>query len=76
VLYGLVVSYQDIIDAIDAAILEWAGKPVQVASPAGGTITYRSLTELTAARREYSRLAAQSAGTGGPVFGKITAGGK
>lgn len=43
----------EIIAAIDTAILAWCGKPVTI-SQNGLQVTYRSLTELTAARTYYS----------------------
>ena len=74
--YGLVMSYQTIIDAIDAAVEKWAGRAVSITGPNGGVIMYRSLDELTRARKTYENLLNRDAGTGGPRLGKITAGGR
>ena len=54
-------TYQTIIDAIDAAITAWVGDPVSMTF-AGGTVTYRSLTELIEARRHYASLLRTSGG--------------
>jgi len=48
-------TYQAIIDAIDAAILAWAGKPLTL-SQAGHSVTYRTLAELQKARAFYDNL--------------------
>lgn len=46
---------QTIIDAIDAAMATWAGKPVSVTIN-GHTTTYRTFDDLTRARDYYQRL--------------------
>jgi hypothetical protein len=46
---------QTIIDAIDSAIAQWAGKPVSL-SINGTATTYRSLVELVDARKYYVSL--------------------
>lgn len=51
---------QEVIDAIDAAILGWVGEPVSVTFK-GRTITYRSLDELLRARTHFSQLLAATA---------------
>ena len=49
-------DYNTIIDAIDTAITNWVGEPAQI-SEAGRSVTYRSLSDLVAARRMYAKLA-------------------
>ena len=49
-------DYAAIIDAIDAAILNWVGEPVML-TEAGRSVTYRSLRDLLAARDKYVSLA-------------------
>ena len=51
-------DYAAIIDAIDTAIADWAGKPVML-SEAGRQVTYRSLNSLLEARRYYAKLQLQ-----------------
>lgn len=70
------MSYQTIIDAIDVAIEGWVGKAVMVASPNGGSITYRSLDELIRARKYYERLVGRTSAAGRPRLGNVTAGGR
>ena len=65
---------QSVIDAIDAAILSWAGEPVSV-SFKGRTITYRSLDELLRARIHFAQLLAASAQTEPFQLRRIAAGG-
>jgi hypothetical protein len=50
-----VADYQAIIDAIDLAILSWAGKPKSL-SVAGKSITYQTMGELMLARDYYTGL--------------------
>jgi hypothetical protein len=56
-------SYSAIVEAIDAAILAWCGQAVEL-SVGGRTTRYRSLDELTRARKYYASLAANSAAGG------------
>ena len=67
-------SYQSIINAIDDAILSWAGSPVNITFK-GRSTTYRSLTELTAARTYYSNLLQSEAKTDRFQLRRIKAGG-
>jgi len=53
-------DYAAIIEAIDAAITAWAGKPVALAE-SGRSVTYRSLNEPLDARRYYAKLAITAA---------------
>jgi len=55
------MSNQTIIDAIDAAIEAWAGQPISM-SINGQVTTYRSLTDLLAARTYYANLLRTTAG--------------
>ena len=54
-------DYSTILAAIDEAIKQWAGKPIMITSESGRSVKYRSLKELTDARKNYAILAAQSA---------------
>ena len=49
-------DYQAVVDAIDAAILNWVGEPITI-SQSGRALTYRTIDELTRARKYYARLA-------------------
>lgn len=53
-------DYQQIVDAIDAAVLGWAGRPITLRFADGRTNTYRTLDELIAARKYYAQLIAGS----------------
>lgn len=59
-------SYAAIVEAIDAAILDWIGEPISIQT-GQRQLTFRSLDELTRARRYYAQLAA-SASAGGRKF--------
>jgi hypothetical protein len=48
---------QDIVDAIDAAILAHAAFPISISGPAGEQMTYPNLESMMAARRYYFSLA-------------------
>lgn len=52
-------DYQDIIDALDAAILDQAAKPVTV-NHKGRSFTYRTLTEMMEARKYFKSLLSES----------------
>lgn len=67
-------DYQTIIDAIDAAILNWVGEPVTVMRN-GRTITYRTLDELIRARNLYVRLAAGTTNNRGVKISYLKNGG-
>jgi len=58
----MATAAQDIIDAIDAAILAGLTGPGQIRSADGRMITYRSLTELKDLRQFYARQLARSSG--------------
>jgi len=45
---------QSIVDALDAAILAWAGKPMTL-SFSGRSVTYATLSDLIAARDYYAQ---------------------
>lgn len=69
-------TYQAILDAIDAAILEGVSGPGELIA-SGRTVKYRSLGELTAARRQYAALAAKASGkTGFKLTGMKAPGGR
>lgn len=53
-------SYQDIINAIDAAILKWVDEPVKLSFGDEGMVEYRSLHQLNSTRDKYVRLLATS----------------
>lgn len=50
---SLSTSYQDIIDAIDAAVLAWVGEPVKLSFGDEGMVEYRSLDQLNRTRDKY-----------------------
>lgn len=52
-------TYQTIIDAIDTQIAAGVTEPGSMSFPDGRSITYKSLTDLTQARRYYETLLAQ-----------------
>lgn len=68
------MDYADIIAAIDAAILNWASQPVEIDVNGRKTI-YRSLDELTRARKYYAQLLAQGADGNVPQFVQVSNGG-
>ena len=51
---GMSTSAQDIIDAIDAAILANAAGPWEISLPVGGTVRYHELDKLLATRTYYA----------------------
>ncbi len=61
----MATSYADIIAAIDAAVLSWAGQPVRVKDEYNREIEYRSLDELMRARAQYVQLQVSSSGQRG-----------
>ena len=65
----MATSYQTIIDAIDAAILAGVSGPGEITTPVGGTIKYRSLSDLIAARDRYVYLLSQDTKGKGKRFG-------
>lgn len=65
-------DYSTTLAAIDQAITEGVDRPGQIRSADGRTITYRSLDELLAVRKQYARLLA--AAKGGFVLRKIRSG--
>jgi len=68
-------SYQEIIDAIDEAILAWAGKPLTLMQ-GGHSVTYRSLDDLLKARAVYTKLLnAPTSSSPGYLLRRIKAGG-
>ena len=54
-------DYAAIIAEIDAAVVKWAGKPINL-SGSGRSVTYRSLKELTEARTYYQSLLSTAGG--------------
>lgn len=58
-------SYTDIVDALDAAILAWAGSPLAVTIH-GRTTQFRTMDDLLKARTYYAALAAQTTRSGAP----------
>lgn len=72
--FGMSTTPQEVIDAIDAAILGWVGEPVSVTFK-GRTVTYRSLNELLQARTHFSQLLAATAKTEPFQLRRVKAGG-
>lgn len=70
----MAVDYATIIATIDAAINNWAGKPLSL-SINGRAITYRSLTELIEARRYYAGVANVKRNQRGFTITRLKAGG-
>ena len=71
----MATDYQDIIDAIDAAILVWAGQPVEIDNNCKKTV-YRTLNDLIRARQYYVQLQASAALGGNSMqFAQIEKGG-
>ena len=68
----MAADYQAIIDAIDTAIADWVGQPVTMTAASGKSQTYRSLTELIAARREYVALLKSQQGSSGFHISALT----
>ena len=60
--FSLSTSYQDIIDAIDAAVLAWVGEPVKLSFGDEGMVEYRSLDQLSRTRDKYVGLLKASQG--------------
>lgn len=58
--FSLSTSYQDIIDAIDAAILAWASEPLKLSFGNEGMVEYRSLDQLNRTRDKYAGLLRKS----------------
>ncbi len=54
----MAADYTVIIDAIDEAILNWVGEPIQLQEQ-GKMVTYRSLKELRETRKYYAALQLQ-----------------
>jgi len=69
----MATSYQDIIDALDAAILAGADEPINI-TIRGRTYTYRTLEELTKARSYYANLLRTQSGTVGVQFHRFKPG--
>jgi len=67
-------TYAEIIATIDTAIAAWADQPVSL-SVNGRTVTYRSLTELTATRAYYAQLLRSQSGAVGFQIHHLQAGG-
>lgn len=71
----MATDYQAIIEAIDAAILEWVGQPVEIDHNGKKTV-YRSLNDLLNARRYYVQLQASAAAGGNSMqFAQVENGG-
>lgn len=71
----MAATAQQIIDAIDDAIYNWADKPVSITTLGGRSKTYRNLKELIEARREYASLLRTSGGATGFQIHHVEAGG-
>ena len=67
----MATSYQDIIDAIDAAILAGVSGPGKLTTRDGRTVEYRNLADLKSAREYYAGLLTQQTKGGGKRFGLI-----
>jgi hypothetical protein len=64
----MATAAQDIVDALDAAILAFALNPVQHISIGGRVRIFSSLPELKSVRDEYAALAARAANAGSSPF--------